>query len=256
MTPIEKAENALNRRLESLQAKLREAKSEVSRRFLFQSLVVSVGLGEALADYVKAIGQYAQGRHGELKQMQETLIAQHADLLKSGNELLERLKADPSDRVIRKEIERAQQAMAGIQKTLRRGADSLQRDVAPSMAIAEKLSLSLRRLGEAEQPETLQRAVKMILENVQELYREHPGLPAQDIIEAEAWEKSAASAIDQASDFYEAYARAGSQALLALDAMTMAVSPNPPSTAEDMTRRAHASVAARLQAIATRFASG
>ena len=57
MTPIEKAENALNRRISQLQANLRDSTSETSQRFLLQSLVVSIGIGEALTDYVKKIGK-------------------------------------------------------------------------------------------------------------------------------------------------------------------------------------------------------
>src|SRR5688500_8705383 len=118
MTPIEKAENALNGRISQLQASLREAKSETAQRFLIQSLVVCIGIGEALTDYVRMIGEYAKGRHGELKQTHDTLTAQHAGLLKTGQELLERLKADPTDRALRKEIEAAQKSMAAIQKNL------------------------------------------------------------------------------------------------------------------------------------------
>src|ERR1041385_4430293 len=122
MTPTEKAENALNVRIAQIQTALRETQSETAQRLLFQSLVVCIGIGESLTDYVKAIGQYAQARHGELKQDHTTLTAKHAELLKAGNELLERLKADPSDRAIRKEIEATQNGMAAIQKSLRRGA--------------------------------------------------------------------------------------------------------------------------------------
>jgi hypothetical protein len=100
MTPIEKAEQALNRRIDQLQANLREADTEPAQRFLFQSLVVCTGIGEALTEYIKMIGQYAQGRHGELKETHATLSAQHDELLKSGNELLDRLKAAPSDQAI------------------------------------------------------------------------------------------------------------------------------------------------------------
>ncbi|MEO7414061.1 MAG: hypothetical protein ABIZ81_11975 [Opitutaceae bacterium] len=255
MTSIEKAETALNRRLERLQANLRETTSETTRRFLTQSLVVCVGLGEALTDYLKMIGQYAQGRYGKLKQAHDSLTAEHADLLESGNELLARLKADPNDRLIRQDIERAQQAMAGIQKTLRRGADSLQRDLAPSMGIAEKLAVSVRRFGEADQLDALKRVIAMIVEHVRELYLAQPGLPAKGVIDAPAWEKSAVAEIQQASDFYEAYAMAGYQALRAIDVMTLAVSPTPPLTAEEANLRANESVAARVKAITARFAT-
>lgn len=253
MTPIEKAEKALNSRIERLQANLREAQSETVRQFLFQSLVVCIGMGEALTDYVRMIGQYAQGRHGELKQAHATLTAQHADLLKSGNELLERLKANPGDRVIRKDIERAQQNMAAIQKTLRRGANALQREVAPSMAMIDKLALSVRRLGEADQIDALKRAITMIVGNVRELYLAQPTLPSKNIIDAASWEKSVVSEINQATDSHEAYARAGYQAMLALDVMTMAVSPTPPRTAGEATHRASESAAVRLKDITARL---
>ena len=253
MTSIEKAENALNRRIERLQANLREADSETARRLLFQSLVVCVGIGEALTDYVKMIGQFAQGRHGELKQAQATLSARHADLLKSGRDLLERLKANPGDQLLRKEIELAQQDMAAIQKTLRRGANALQREVAPSMAMIDKLADSLRRLAEADQIDAMKRVIKLVVGHVRELYRAQPTLPAKDIIDAAAWEKSAVSAIDQATDFHEAHARVGCEVLLAIDLMTMAVSHTPPRTAEEATHRANESVATRIKDITARF---
>jgi hypothetical protein len=255
MTPIEKAETALNGRLDRLQVNLREVTSETARRFLAQSLVVCIGLGEALSNYVRMIGQYAQGRYSEIKQTNDALTAQHADLLKSGNELLERLKATPNDRILRKKIEVAQQDMAAIQKTLRRGANSLQRDLAPSMAMVDKIAASVRRFAEADQKDGLKRAIGQIVEHVRELYLAQPELPSKDIIDAAAWEKSAGSEIDQATDFYEAYALAGYQAMRALDAMTMAVSPTPPLSAEEITRRANESVAARIKAITARFAT-
>src|ERR1051326_2580869 len=109
MTPTEKAEAVLNGRLERLQVNLRAASSEKSRQFLAQSMVVCIGLGEAMTDYVRMIGQYAQGRYGEIKQLHAELTAQHAELLKAGTELLERLKANPDDQTLRKEIGRTQQ---------------------------------------------------------------------------------------------------------------------------------------------------
>jgi hypothetical protein len=256
MTPIEKAEAALNTRLERLQAKLREATSETTRGFLLQSIVVCVGLGEALTDYVKMIGDYARGRYGEIKQAQASLTTQHAEMLKSGTELLEQLKVSPNDRILRKKIEAAQLAMAGIQKTLRREANSLQRDLAPSMGMVDKIADSVRRLGEAERPDALKRVVELVVEQARELYQAQPELPSKNIIDAASWEKVAVTEIDEATDFYAAYARAGYQALLALDVMTMAVSPTPPRTAEEVIRRANESVATRLKAIATRFAAG
>jgi hypothetical protein len=256
MTPIEKAENALNARIERLQAKLREAKSEPAQRVLFQALVVCIGTGEALTAYVKMIGQFAQARHGELKQAHDTLTVQHADLLKSGNELLARLKASPGDRGLLKEIEAAQRSMEGIQKSLRRGANALQREVAPSMAMIDKLALTVRRLGDADEIDALKRSVREFIGHAGELYRAQPTLPAKDVIDAAAWEKVAVSELDQAGDSHEAYARAGYQAMLALDLMTMAVSPTPPRTAEEATTRAGESIAARLKEITARFTPG
>lgn len=255
MTPIEKAEIALNQRLERLQANLADTTSEIARRLLLQALVVSVGLGEALTDYVKRIGQYAQGRYGELKQANADLTARHADLLKSGNELLERLKMNPTDRVILKDIERAQQGMASIQKTLRRGANALQRDLAPSMGTIDELATSIRRFAEADDIKALRRVIAPIVGEVRALYLAQPELPAKNIIDVSVWEKSAVAEIDQATDFHEAYARAGYQVMLALDIMTMAVSPAPPRTTEEATQRATTSVAGRLKAITARFAA-
>jgi hypothetical protein len=256
MTPIEKAETALNARLERLQANLREATSENARGFLFQSIVVCIGVGEALTDYVKMIGQYAQGRYGEIKQAQATLTAQHAEMLKAGTELLAEFKANPNDRILRKKIDAAQQGMESIQKTLRREANSLQRDLAPSMGMVDKIAVTVKRLAEADQLDGLKRVVGLAVEHVRELYHDQPELPAKDIIDAASWEKVAVAEIDQAADFYEAYARAGYQAMVALDAMTMAVSPTPPRTTEEVARRATASVASRLKAIAARFTTG
>lgn len=256
MTPIEKAETALNGRIERIQAALAAAKSERERQFLVQSLVVSIGLGEALTDYVRMIGQYAQARHGGLKQTHDTLTAQHADLLSSGKELLERFKADPTDRAIRQEIEQTQRRMAVIQKTLKRGANALQRDVAPSTATIDPLALSLRRLCEAGEIDALKRATKAMIGHVGDLYRAQPGLPVKAIVDGPAWENSAASEIDAATDSHEAYARAGYQAMLALDLMTLAVSPSPPRTPEEAAQRAGESIAARLKAITARFAGG
>lgn len=253
MTPIEKAENALNRRIGELQASLGEAESDTARRFLFQSLVVCIGIGEALKDYIRMIGQYAQARHAALKPTHDTLTAQHADLLKSGRELLEKLKADPTDRAVRKEIEVLQRNMAAIQKTLRRGANALQRETAPSMALIDQLAESIRRFGEADDRDALKRVIKLAVGHGRELYLAHPPLKARDVIDPTAWEKSAVSEINQATDFYEAFAQAGYQVILALDTMTMAVSDTPPQTTEDAMHRARESAAARLKAITARF---
>src|SRR5688500_5297321 len=214
MAPIEKAETALNRRIERIQKTLREAESETAQKFLVQALVVSVGIGEALADYVRMIGQYAEGRHSGLKQSHDTLTMQHAGMLKSGQELLERWKANPADRTLRKEIEIVQRNMATVQKTLRRGPNALQREIAPSMAMIDKLANSVRRLSEADELGALKRVTKMAVGHVRELYLAQPTLESKEIIDAAAWEKSAASEIDQATDYHDAYARAGYQVML------------------------------------------
>ena len=244
----------MNRRLEQLQAGLREADLQTTGRFLFQSLVVTVSVGEALNDYLKEVGDYAKRRHGELKQTNDELGARHAELLKSGKELLEQLKANPTDRAIRKEIERAQQAMESIQKNVRRNANALQRDVAPSVAAIDAISESVRRFGDAEDNDTLKRLLKTVVEQVRELYATHPDLPAKDIVDAVGWEKSAAVEIDQAAGFYDSYARAGANVILALELMALAVSPTPPSTAQDAAWRANESVGVRLKAVTARFA--
>lgn len=256
MTPIEKAETALNGRIERLQANLREAQSETARQYLFQSLVACIGTGEALTGFVRAIGEFAQGRHGELKEAHTTLTAQHADLLKAGNEQLARLKANPADRAILKEIEATQRKMEAIQKSLKRGANALQREVAPSMAQIDELALTVRRLGEADQLDAFKRVARMAIGNARELYLSQPTLPAKDIIDAADWEKSALAAIDQATDTHEAYACTGHQVMLALAVMTLAVSSTPPQTSEEATQRAGEAVAARLKAITERFAAG
>lgn len=253
MTPHQKAVNAINTRLERLQANLADARVETAQRFLFQSLVVTVGMGEALNDYITMVGQHAQRRHGIVKQANETLGAQHADLLKSGRELLEKLKANPTDRAIRKEIERAQQRMAAVQKSVRRGANALQRELAPSLAMIDQMAASVRRFSEADESDALKRLLKTIVGQVSELYAAQRTLPAKDVIDPVAWEKSAVSEIDQAADFYDAYARAGYQATLALELMTMALSENPPRTAEEATRRANEAAAVRVKEITARF---
>src|SRR3954469_17495909 len=160
MNSAEKAVNAVNQRIERLQATLREARSETEQRRLFESVLATVGLGEALTGYIKAVDGYAQRRHAELKDTNVALSARHADLLKSGKELLEQLKANPTDRAIRKEIDAAQQAMAAIQKTLRRDTNALQRDVAPSIALIDKLAENVRRFSEAEEIDALKRVLK------------------------------------------------------------------------------------------------
>lgn len=253
MTPTEKSERALNRRIEQLQEQMQRSDSEVARRYLIQALLVCIGLGEAISDYVATIRQYAKARHGALKVTQIALTAQHEELLNSGKQLLERLKAAPTDRALRKEIETTQRGMAAIQKSLRRGADTLQREVGPSMRLIDQVADSVRRLCEAEGKDTLKRPIKAMVGHVQELYRTHPALPAKGIIDGAAWEKSALAAIDEATDFNDAQARAGFQAILALEVMIMAISPTPPQSAEETTERANASVALRLQNSMTRL---
>jgi hypothetical protein len=256
MNPTEKAEVALNTRLERLQSNLRETSSDTARRFLFQSLVVCVGLGEALTDYVKQIGEYAKDRYSQLKQTHSTLTAEHAALLASGTELLEQFKANPSDRSLREGIERAKRDMTGIQKTLRRGADSLQRDLAPSMAMVDELALSTRRFGEAGERDELKRVLETVFNHVRDLYRTQPGLPSNNLIDTASWGKSAVAEIEQTTDFYEAYASAGYQLVRAIEIMTLAVSQTPPVTADEISNHANAAVASRLKAIAERFAGG
>lgn len=253
MTQHEKAVAALNRRIERLQAELGETEAETARRFLFQSLVVTLGLGEALNDYIKRVGEYAQRRHAEVKQANDALGAQHAELLQSGKGLLEKFKADPTNRALRKEIERAQHGMEAIQKNLRRGTNALQRDVAPSIAMIDKLADSVRRLSEADEVDGLKRLLRTIIGQAHELYASQPDLPAKDVIDAAAWENSALAEIDQAVDRYDAYARAVYQAVLASELMTLAVSDAPPQTGKDAIERANEAVTRRVKEITARF---
>jgi hypothetical protein len=255
MTPHEKAVSAINVRLDRVQSALREAKEEAVQQFLFQSLVVTLGMAEALSDFIKAVGQYAQRRHAELKQMNETLAAQHTDTLKSGQELLEKLKANPSDRALRKEIERVQQSMESIQRNLKRGANALQRDVAPGLAMIDQMSESVRRLSEAEQVDALKRLLKVVIAQVRELYAGQPSVPTTNLMDVAAWKETALAEIDLAAGFNDAYARAGYQAVLALEWMVMAMAENPPETAGEATLRASEAVAARLKQITARFNS-
>jgi thymidylate synthase len=238
-----------------VQSALREAKEEAVQQFLFQSLVVTLGMAEALSDFIKAVGQYAQRRHAELKQMNETLAAQHTDTLKSGQELLEKLKANPSDRALRKEIDRVQQSMESIQRNLKRGANALQRDVAPGLAMIDQMADSIRRVSEAEQLDALKRLLKTIIGQVRELYAGQPSVPTTNLMDVVAWEKTALTEIDQAAGFHDAYARAGYQAVLALEWMVMAMAENPPESAGEATLCANEAVAARLRQITARFTS-
>lgn len=256
MTPHEKAANALNARLERLQANLRDAHVESARRFLVQSIVVVLGIGEALNDYGRAVARYAQRRHAILKQTNEALAAQHEELLSSGKERLERFKAAPTDKALRKELEATQQKMASIQKTLRRAANTLQRDLAPGLAVLDELAVSVRKFGEAEQAESLQRVLQTVIGLARKLYAAQPDLPGKNLIDATAWEKSALGELDQAVDFYDAYARTGHQLLVAIELMAIALSETPPQTAEETAQRANDGVAARVKAITARFAGG
>ena len=253
MSSHEKAVSALNQRLERLQANLREAESENTQRFLLQSIAVTIGLGEALNDYIKKVGEYAQRRHAELKQANEAIAAQHAEVLNAGKELLERFKANPTDRALRKELELAQKNMTALQKTARRGTNALQREVAPSIAMIDTFAESVRRFSEADRTEALKRQLRTLIEHVRELFRAQSVLPAKAAIDYKEWEDTAFAEIDQANGLHDAYARAGFHALRALDLVIVALSENPPTTAEDANHRANESVLARIKAITARF---
>lgn len=255
MTPLEKAETALNSRIERLQTNLNNSTSEAARAFLLQSLVVCVGLGEALAGYVKAVQAYANIRYSEIKEMQAKLTAEHAALLTSGNDLLERLRANPTDRDVLKQIEQAKKDMAAIQKTLRRGADSLQRELAPSMGIMDKLALSIRRFAEADGIDALKRTGKTVFEHVRELYSEQPRLDSRTIIDQAALERAALAEIDQGTDLYDSFARTGYHTMLAIDLMTLAVSETPPRTMDEACERAREASNTRVNTIAARLSA-
>ena len=254
MSPHEKAVAAINRRLERLQANLREARSETAQQFLFQSLVVTLGLSEALTDYAQTVGAYSQRRHDGFKQTTTAAAAQQTDLLKSARELLEQLKANPTDRTLQKQIAAAQKDMAATQKDLRRGSFDLQRELALGMAKIDELAVSVRRLCETEETAGLKRVLEELIAHARELYA---GLEAtrsaKGIIAVAAWEKSTAAVLDKAADFHDAYARAGYQAMVALEVMILAVSENPPQTAEDATLRANEAAGARLKEITARL---
>lgn len=253
MTPHEKAVNAINQRLERLQANLRETKEESVQRFLFQSLVVTIAAAEALNGYIKSVGAYAQRRHGELKQTNETLAAQHAELLKSGQEWLEKLKANPTDRAVRKEIERAQQDMTAIQKNLRRGANALQRELAPSLAMIDSMAESVRRLAVADDTDALKRLIKTVVEQVRDLYAAQSDPLLKDVVDAEGWRKSVGAEIDQAAGIHDAYARTAHQVVLALELMALVLSGDPRPAAEETVPRANESAAARIKEITARL---
>ena len=255
MTPLEKAEAALNSRIERIQTTLNDTPSEAIRPFLFQSLVVCAGIGEALGGYVKAVQSYANNRYGEIKETQAKLSAEHAGLLSSGNDLLERLRANPADRSLLKQIEQAQKNMAAIQKTLRRGTDAFQRDLAPALGIMDKLALNIRRLAEADGIDALKRIATSLFEQVGELYSELPRLPSRHLIDPAALEKTAMAEISQGADFHDRFARVGYQMIFAIELMTQAVSPTPPQTPEETIQRAQAAGTDRVNTIAARLTS-
>lgn len=253
MSPIEKAESALNTRVATLQANLRAAGATSAQPALFQALLVCLAVGDSLADYVRAVNEHAQARHAELKRVEGELTAQHLALLQAGSQLLEQLKVNPGDKAVRQEIERTKRSMEGVQQKLRRGSYALRNDLAPGIAMIDQVALTIRRFGEADQLEVLKRAVRAMIAHAAELYRSQPGLTARDIVDADEWEPAAVAGIDQATEFQEAYARAGYQTLLALKLLAMALSPTPPETTAEATSRATAAIAERLKATATRI---
>jgi hypothetical protein len=246
MTPMGKAEAALNGRIAEFQAKLRNAEAEATRRSLVHAVMVLLAIREAVSHYVQAIGDYAKNRFAELKEQQTALTGEHAQLLKSGSEMLERLKANPADREIRKEIERTQRSMEAVQKNLRRGADTFQREIGPSLVLVDKLADSLRRLCESEDQVSLKRATKTLFSDVEEFSR----VP----VDAAAWYRSAAASIDEGTDFYDANARACFQALLALELITLAISTRPEAQ-QNIVETANAAATARVTAVASRLAN-
>jgi hypothetical protein len=254
MSPVEKAEGALNDRVAVLQAHLRAAQTAAAQQAFFQALLVCFAVGEALADYVRSVSEYARGRHGEIKQVEQALAAEHLILLQKGTQLLEQLKSNPADKAVRKEIERSKRGMEGLQKKLRRGTYSLRSDLAPSLAAIDKVALTIRRFGEAGDIDGLKEVVKAVVGHAHELYRTQPGLAARDIVDTAVWGKAALAGVDHATEFQEAFARAGYQVLLALDLMRMTLSPTPPKATEEAIRHATEAIAERLKATAGRFA--
>ncbi len=254
MSPIEKAEQALNAQIEQVQARLKAASLTQPRPDLVQGVLVWAGLGETITQYVASIGEYARKRHGELKQIQLSLTVQHDELLKSGNEMLVRLKDDPSDRVVQKAIGEAQRAMETIQKTLRRGAATLQKEVNPCIRSIDTVAENIYRLCESKDRDRMKRWTKAIVREPEELYRAHPALPAKAMIDTASWERSAAIAIDEAPTFFEAQARAAFQAMIALEIMILGISMEPPRSPGEATERANAGVSLRLKKIMQRLA--
>ncbi|PTY01235.1 hypothetical protein DB354_00340 [Opitutus sp. ER46] len=252
MTPHEKAVNAINARLERLQANLVEAKDENTQRMLFEAILVTIALAEGLNDYIAKVGAYAQRRHATVKEAHTALIAQHNTLLESGRALLEQYKANPADSSLRKEIDLAQQRMESIQTTVRRGANALQRELAPGIGLIDPLAGELRRFAEADQPETLKRLIPDVIEHVRELYSAHP-LPAKGLIDAADWAKVVAAEFAQVTEFYDLYARAGYQIILAFELLALALADEPPQSAEETTRRANEALVARLKSTSARL---
>lgn len=255
MTPHEKASAAVNASLERLQANLRDATGPSAEQFLAQSLVVTIGMAEALNDYGAAVGRQARRRHGEIKRSNERLTAQHGELLKTGRELLERLKANPADRAVRKEIERLQGEMAGLQKAVRHGAYTLQRELAPGLAAVDPMAVNLRRLCEADAGDALKRVVKLVAAEVAELYSRQAEPATRRVFAAQAWESAALADIDGAVEFQDAYARAGYQMMVALELMALTASESPPAAAEEALQRGGEAAAARLKGITARLSA-
>jgi len=253
MSPYEKAVAALNARLERLQSNLSAATQETARLAAFQSIVVTLGLGEALNEYLTSVRDYAQRRHDELKETNDSLTTRHAELLESGKQLLEQLKANPTDREIRRQIDVVASGGRVIQKMVRKGTNALQRDVAPSVATIDPIADTVRKFVETTDRDTLGRVLRTLIGQVRELYGTHPSVPARDIIDAEAWERTVDSELGQSTGPDDSYARAGYQALLALGLMTFAVSENPPKEAAEAFSRGTEGVAVRLKAITARF---
>jgi hypothetical protein len=247
MTPIDKAERALNLKIEQIQMRIQAAGSERPRSDLVQALLIWASLGAAITEFVGTIGQSAKRRHAELKEKQVALIAQHEGLLKSGQEQLERFKANPADPTVRNEIKQTQRSLEAIQKTLRRGAASLQNEVNPSIRILDTAADHVRRLCESEDKTEIKRWTRAIVKQPEALYRTHPALPTSGIINTATWEESATAAIEQAADFLEAQARGGFQAMLVLEILIMAISQNPPQSSEEAAARANAAVSLRMK---------
>lgn len=255
MTAHEKAVAAINARLQQLQAELRATDDETKQRHLLQAVFVTIGAVEALTDFIKSVGAFAQRRHAELKERKAALELRHEELLEAGKAQLERLKADLRDQAVRKELERTQALMAAVQKDLKRGANTLQHEVAPGLAMIDQMSDGVRRLADADKSETLKRLLRMVIEKVGEMYSAQPDLPEKEIVDGELWEKTAGAEVDAAEGFTDAYARTGFQTTLALEYMSMALAETPPATSEEAGQRAQTAVAVRLKEITSRFGS-